>query len=157
MSRREAKVRECSERQVRRTRPKVIASCRAREWGVRTRGRRPRILTTRDNVQLRSPSAKCCELYSSLHDRFRLEVRILFYPMRTWKLAAWVTLIIAGMRLVGGRGEGVQVEAGAVAEAQPRWGPGAKPRRGVRPDCHETILKCLMNKFCHEMRHDLWR
>ena len=44
--------------------------------GVRTRGRRPRILTARDNFQSRSPSAKCCELYASLHDRFRLEVRI---------------------------------------------------------------------------------
>ena len=55
--------------------------------GVRTRGRRPRILTARDNFQSQSPSAKCCELYASLHDRFRLEVRILFYPMRTLKLA----------------------------------------------------------------------
>ena len=44
------------------------------------------------------------------------------------KLAAWVTLIIAGMRVVGGTGEG-----------------------GV------TNLKCFMNQFCHEMRHDLWR
>ena len=64
--------------------------------GARTRGRRPRILTARDNFQSRSPSAeccqlyvaKCCELYASLHDRFHLEVRILFYPMRTWKLSA---------------------------------------------------------------------
>ena len=44
-------------------------------------------LTVPDNFQSRSPSAKCCELYASLHDRFRLEVRILFYPMRTLKLA----------------------------------------------------------------------
>ena len=56
--------------------------------GVKTRRHRPRFLTARDNAQSRSPSAKCCELYVSLHDRFRLEVRILFYPMRTWKLAA---------------------------------------------------------------------
>ena len=35
------------------------------------------------------------------------------------------------MRLVGGTGEGVQVEGGAGA----RRGPGAKPRRGVPPDC----------------------
>ena len=56
--------------------------------GVRTRGRTPTILTARDNFQSRSPSAKCCELYASLHDRFRLEVRILFYPMRTFKLAS---------------------------------------------------------------------
>ena len=56
--------------------------------GVRTRGRRPRILIARDNFQSRSPSAKCCEHYASLHDRFRLEVRILFYPMRIWTLAA---------------------------------------------------------------------
>ena len=42
----------------------------------------------RDNFQSRSPSAKCCELYASLYDRCRLEVRILFYPMSTSKLAA---------------------------------------------------------------------
>ena len=83
-----------------------------------------------------------CEFYVNLHDRFRLEVRILFYPMRTWKLAAWVTAIIAGMRVVGGTGEGVQVEGGA----------GAEP-----PDRHDMMLKCFMNKFCHETRHDLWR
>ena len=56
--------------------------------GMTARGRRPRDVTVRDNFQSRSPLAKCCELYASLHDRFRLEVRILFYPMRTWKLAA---------------------------------------------------------------------
>ena len=56
--------------------------------GVKTRNRRSRILSARDNVQSRSPLAKCCELYASLHDRFRLEVRILIYPMRTWKLVA---------------------------------------------------------------------
>ena len=86
--------------------------------GVRTQSRRPRILTARDNVQSRSPSAKCCELYASLHDHFRLEVRILFYPMRTWKLTAWVTLIIDGMWVVGGTGEGVQVEGGAGVHGQ---------------------------------------
>ena len=52
------------------------------------RGRRPRDVNVRGNFQSRSPSAKCCELYASLHDCFRLEVRILFYPMSTWKLAA---------------------------------------------------------------------
>ena len=80
---------------------------------VRTRGRRPRILTARDNAQSQSPSAKCCELYASLHDRFRLEVCILFYPMSTWKLATWVTLIVAEMRVVGETGEEVQGEGGA--------------------------------------------
>ena len=56
--------------------------------GMMARGRRPRDVTVRDNFQSRSPLAKCCELHASLHDRFRLEVRILFYPMRTSKLAA---------------------------------------------------------------------
>ena len=69
--------------------------------GITARGRR--MSTVRDNFQSRSPSAKSCELYASLHDRFRLEVRILFYSMRTWKLAAWVTLIIAGMQWWAGR------------------------------------------------------
>ena len=88
-------------REVRRTRSKVIASCRAR------------VLIVRDNAQSRSPSAKCCELYASLYDRFRFEVRILFYPIRTWKWAAWVTRIIAGMRVVSRAGEGVQVDGRA--------------------------------------------
>ena len=109
-----------------------------------------------ENFQSRSPSAKCCELYASLHDRFRLEVRILFYLKSTWKLAAWVTSIIAGMRWWAGRGR-----EGRGHGAQPRWGSGAKPRRGRRgaepPDCHEANSKCFINKFCHEIRHDLWR
>ena len=44
--------------------------------------------------------------------------------------------------VVGGTGEGVQVEGGAGPGAQPRWGPWAEP-----PDCHETNLKCSINKF----------
>ena len=120
ITRSEAKVRECSERRFRRTRPKV-----------------------REGAQSRSASAKCCESYASLHDRFCFEVRILFYPMRTWKLAAWVTLIITDMRVVGGAGEGLQVEGGAGIR-------GAAPAGG-------SNLKCVMKKFCHEMRHDLWR
>ena len=91
--------------------------------GVRTRGRRPRISTARDNFQSRSPSTKYCELYASLLDRFRLEVRILFYPMRILKLAAWVTLIITGMRWWAGR----ESEARG-PRAQLRWGLG-----GLRP------------------------
>ena len=100
-------------------------------------------------------TAKCCKLYASLHDRFRLEVRILFYPMTTLKLAAWVTLIIAGMRWWAGQGRehrwrearGSGRSPGGVQERSP----------GGRFDCHETNLKCFINKFCHEMRHDLWR
>ena len=104
--------------------------------GVRTRGHKPMILNAQDNVHSRTPSTKCCKLYASLHDRFRLEVRILFYPMRTWKLAAWMTLIIAGMRVVGGTGEGVQVEGGAGVR-------GAAPAEGSRKKLkmfHEQIL-----------------
>ena len=71
-----------SERQVRRTRPKGIVR-KLSSAGMTARGRTPRDVNVRDNFQSRSPSAKCCELYASLHDRFRLEVRILFYPMRT--------------------------------------------------------------------------
>ena len=99
--------------------------------------------------------------FASLHDRFRLEVCILFYPIRTWKLAAWAIAIITGMQVVGGAGEEVRLEGRAGSGAQPRWSLGVKPRRGVQgaepPDCHETNLKCFMNKFRHEMRHDLWR
>ena len=124
--------------------------------GVRTRGCRSRILTAPDNFQSWSPSAKWCELYATLHDRFRLEVRTLFYPMRTLKLAAWVTLIIAGIRWCAGRGREYRWRAARGSGAQPRRGV---PRRGGAepPDCHETNFKCFINKFCHEMRHALWR
>ena len=96
---------------------------------------------SRDNVQSRSSSAKCCELYASLHDRFRLEVRMLFYPMRTWKFAAWVPLIIADMRVVGGMGDGVQVEGGAGVRGAAPVGCGA-PRlsRNEVKMFHEQIL-----------------
>ena len=54
-----------------------------------------------------------------------------------------MTAIIADMRVVGGAGMGVQVE-------------GRAGFRGAEsPDCHEMKLKCLMNKLCHETRHDL--
>ena len=46
---------------------------------------------------------------------------------------------------VGGTGEGVQLEEGAGVQAR-------SPGGGF---CHETNLKCSINKFCHEMRHDL--
>ena len=97
---------------------------------------------------------------SSSHDRFRLEVRILFYRMRTLKLAARVTLIIAGMWWWAGRETEYKWRDARGTGAQPRWGPMAKPRQGVRgappppPDCRETKLKCRINEFCHEMRHD---
>ena len=141
-----------------------LSSARVRKLsssGMTARGRRPRDVNVRDNFQSRSPSAKCCGLYASLHDRFRLEVRILFYPMSISKLAAWVTLIIAGMRWCAGWGREYKWREARGSGAQPLWGPGAKPRRGVRgaepAACHETNLKCSINKFCHEMRHDLWR
>ena len=77
-------------------RPRILTARRKLWSAVMTAlARRPRLVTVRDNFQSRSPSAKCCELYTSLHDRFRLEVRILFYPLRTWELGAWVTLIKA--------------------------------------------------------------
>ena len=72
-----------------------------------------------------------------------------------------MTLIIAGMRLVSGTGDEVQVEGGAgVRGTVPAGSRGEAPARdtgggGESPDCHETNLKCFMNKFCHEMRHDL--
>ena len=55
----------------------------------------------------------------------------------------------------GGRtGEEVPVQKSAGVR-------GAAPVRSRREaqagDCLETNLKYFMNKFCHEMRHDLWR
>ena len=127
-----------SKRQVRRTRPKVI---------VRTaRGRRPRVVTVRDNFQSRSPSAKCCELYASLHDRFRLEVRILFYPMRTLKSAAWVTFIIAGMRWWEGRVEGGARVRGAAPVGSRGEAPAAGLSRNELKMFHEQILS--RNEAC---------
>ena len=107
--------------------------------GVRTRGRRLSILTRRDKFQSRSPSTKCCELYASLHDRFRLEVRILFYPMRTWKLAAWVTSIIAGMRWWAGRGREYRWREAHGSGAQPRWSPPLLSGNELKM-FHEQIL-----------------
>ena len=104
--------------------------------GMTARGRKPRVVNVRDNFQSRSPSTKCCELYASLHDRFRLEVRILFYPMRTLKLVTWVTLIIAGTRGWAGRG---------------------KPRRGVRgrsPRLSRNELKMFHKQILS--RNEAW-
>ena len=62
-----------------------------------------------------------------------------------------MTVIITGMRVVGGAEEGVQVEGRAgVRGATQAEGRGAEP-----PDSHETNLKCFMNKLCHEMMHYL--
>ena len=95
-----------------------------------------------------------------------------------------MTLIIADMRVVGGTWEGVKVVGGAGVRGEaPARGSGAEPpdchgRRGEthvehngvrekqlqwrsrrskkdRPDVFHFALKCFMNKFCHEMRHDL--
>ena len=128
-------------------RPRILSareSYRAREWRPEAvgrgflprdkpsvRARRPRVVTVRDKFQSRSPTAECCELYASLHDRFHLEVRILYYPRRTLKLAARVTLIIAGMRRWAGRGREYSWREAQGSGEQPQWGPGAKPRRGA--------------------------
>ena len=55
----------------------------------------------------------------------------------------------------GGRGGGGSVGGGRRG-VQGR-SPGRRPGGGgAEPlDYHETNLKCFMNKFCHEMRHDL--
>ena len=60
---------------------------------------------------------------------------------------------------VGGTGEGVQVEGGAEVRGAASVGSrGEAPAGGLGggepPDCHETNLKCFINKFCHEMRHE---
>ena len=102
---------------------------------------RPNAEIARDNAQSRSPSVKCCELYGSSHDRFRLEVRILFYPMRTWKLATWVTEIIAGMRVVAGALEGVQVE-------------GRAGDRGAAPRLRRNELKMFHERIL--LRNEAW-
>ena len=52
------------------------------------------------------------------------------------------------MRVVGGAGEGVDVEGGTVVRGEAPAGV----RGAEAPDCHETNLKCFMNKLCHEMR-----
>ena len=49
----------------------------------------------------------------------------------------------------GGAGVRGAAPVGPKGDA-PARDSGAEP-----PDCHETNLKCFMNKFCHEMRHDL--
>ena len=160
-------MRECSERQVRRTRPKVIASCRARECKSEAVGRgflpREKVIergitfTARDNFQSRSLSAKCCEFYPSLHDRFHLEVRIPFYPMRTWKLAAWVTLIIAGMRWWAGRRREYRWREARSLGRSPGRVQGRSPGGrfgGLRPRLSRTDLKMFHEKILS--RNEAW-
>ena len=60
--------------------------------------------------------------------------------------------------VVGRTAEGAAAEGGAaVRVAAPVGSRGTAPTGGWGggPDCHETDLKCFINKFCHEMRHDL--
>ena len=61
--------------------------------------------------------------------------------------------------VVGGTKKGVQAAGGAgVRGAEPVGSRGESPARGAGaepPDRHETNLKCFINKFFHEMRHDL--
>ena len=71
-----------------------------------------------------------------------------------------MTAIIAGILVVGGAGERVQVEGRAgIRGAAPVRSRGEAPAGGsggsTPPDGHESNLKCFMNKFCHEMRYDL--
>ena len=74
----------------------------------------------RDNFQSRSPSAKYCELYARLHDRFRLEVRIRVYEVSDFNYC-WHAM-------AGRTGEGVQVEGGAgVQGAAPVGSRGGAP------------------------------
>ena len=61
--------------------------------------------------------------------------------------------------VVGGTGEGVQVEGSAgvrgAASVGSRDKAPAGGSGGGAPYCHEMNFKCFINKFCHEMRHDL--
>ena len=126
------KVRECSRASS--SPHEAEGDCGLSSARVRTRGRRPRIFTARDNFQSRSPSAKCCELYTSLHDRFHLKVRILFYPMRG--LSDFNYCWHAG---------GGQDGAGSTGGGK-RGGPGGGGGGGA-PNCRETNLNCFMNKL----------
>ena len=56
--------------------------------------------------------------------------------------------------VVGGSGEGVQVEGGAGVRGAVPVGSRSEAG-GSGGDYHETNLTCFMNKFCHEIRHDL--
>ena len=136
------------EREGRRTRSKVIASCRAREWEPVAEGRGflPREITlSRDHLRrvmrtLRefawrlSPRGACTILPDE-----DMEISGLSDCNYWWH---------AGGGRGGGESTGGEWRAGRGLQGD----TGAKP-----PDYHETNLKCFMNKFYHEMRHDLWR
>ena len=103
------------EREVRRTRSKVIASCRAREWKPEAEGlgSLPREITlSRDHLwsSVANFTQVCMTAFAS---------RCVYYFTR-WGHGNW--------RL----------------EWRSRGFAGAEP-----PDCHDTNLKCFMNKFCH--------
>ena len=131
-------------RKVRSTWPKVIATeSDLARWQPSAYGLGPSFprSTAHDHLRPRATS-----LTLAAHSPAFVFLRVsYYYSMRTWKLAAWVTAIIGGWAE-----EGVQVEGGAGPGAQPQWGPRAMPAEGSEPpDCHETNLKCFMNKFCH--------
>ena len=73
-----------------------------------------------------------------------------------WRILFLKRVSLAGRRVVGGAGEGVDADGGAgVRGAAPVGFRGEAPAGGSgggAPHCHETNLKCFMNKLCHEMR-----
>ena len=195
-----------SERQVRRTRPKVIVSCQAREWESEAVGRgfslsvavtfSQVLRTLRDFAWPLSSRG----VYTILSDEdilidglsdfnycsayglgFSLSVAVTFSQvLRTLRDFAWPLssqgvytilsdedIVIGGLSdfnycwhaVVDETGREYRWREARGSGAKPRWGPGAKPRRGAKgaepPDCHETNLKCFITKFCREMRHDV--
>ena len=141
-------MRECSERQVRRTRPKVIASCRAWEWVPKAVGRGflPREITcSRDHLR---PSAAnftrvCMPAFA---------LRCVYYFTRrghaNWRLERLQLLLACGWW--AGRGKEYRWRKAQRSRAQPRWGPGAKPRRGGLNELkmfHEQILSRNVSWF----------
>ena len=75
--------------------------------------------------------------YASLHERFRLEVRILFYPMRTWKIGG-----LSDFNYCWHAGDGRN--GGGSTGGGRRGGPGRSPsgvqRRSPRLSWNETKM-----------------
>ena len=98
---------------------------------MRTRDRRPRILTARDNAQSRSPSAKCFE--------FLREFRWPLSPRSVYTILPDEDIEIGGLSDCsycwnaggGRRGREYRWREARGSGAQPRWGPGAMPQRGI--------------------------
>ena len=113
------------------------------------RGRRGSWTVERESEKPR-PYAEAA--YRVSHDQ--LSVTIIFgQVLRTVRELAWPFSARGAYTILSDE----DMEIGGLSDFNYCWHAVMGGTGGGAPDCHETNLKCSINKFCHEMRHDLWR